>query len=119
MRRLLAFAVAAVLLAAIAVHLAPNLDEVRQLGQLSAGVLAGAVVLLLGSHLAHNESILVPLRSSTGPTPTVSSLILTTIAAVMRCSVTTQSSETVRIAARGWLASAASGTASAARPPSP
>jgi hypothetical protein len=62
-RRLLAFAIAAVLLAAIVVHLAPNLDDVRQLGRLSAAALIGTVVLLLGSHLAQNESMLVPLRT--------------------------------------------------------
>jgi hypothetical protein len=57
------FAVAVVLLAAIAVHLALQFEDVRQLGRLSMGVLIGSVVLLLGAHLAQNESILVPLRT--------------------------------------------------------
>lgn len=56
-------AVAVVLLAAIVVHLALQFEDVRQLGRLSLAALIGSVVLLLGSHLAHNESMLLPLRT--------------------------------------------------------
>ena len=56
-------AAAVVLLSAIAVHLAMQTEDLHQLGRLSAIVLAGTVALLFGSHLAQNESILLPLRS--------------------------------------------------------
>lgn len=63
LKRPLMFAAAVVLLAAIAVHLTQQFDEVRRLGRLSVDVAIGSVVLLFGAQLAHNESILVPLRS--------------------------------------------------------
>ena len=50
------------LLAAIAVHLALQFEDVRQLGRLSAAVVIGVLVLLFVSHLAQNESIRLPLR---------------------------------------------------------
>ena len=53
---------AVILLAAIAIHLAQQFEDVRHLSRLSPGVLAGALVLLFGAHLAQNESMLVPLR---------------------------------------------------------
>jgi hypothetical protein len=56
-------AAAVVLLAAIAIHLALQFEDVRQLSRLSPVVLAGLVVLLFGSHVAHNESMLLPLRT--------------------------------------------------------
>lgn len=56
-------AVAIVLLAAIGVHLAMQADDLRQLSRLSLTVLAGSVALLFGSHLAQNESLLLPLRT--------------------------------------------------------
>jgi hypothetical protein len=62
LKRPLMIAAAVVLLGAIAVHLTLQYDELRQLSRLSAAVAIGSVLLLLGSHLAHNESILVPLR---------------------------------------------------------
>jgi hypothetical protein len=52
-----------VLLAAIVLHLAAQLEEVRQLSRLSPLAVAGSVGLLLGSHLAQNESMLQPLRT--------------------------------------------------------
>lgn len=55
-------AAAVVLLAAIAIHLARQFEDVRQLSRLSLATLAGSFVLLLASHLAHNESMLLPLR---------------------------------------------------------
>jgi uncharacterized membrane protein YbhN (UPF0104 family) len=55
-------AVAIVLLAAIAIHLAQQFEDVRQLSRLSLDVVTGALVLLFASQLAHNESMLVPLR---------------------------------------------------------
>jgi hypothetical protein len=55
-------AAAIVLLAAIAIHLAQQFEDVRQLSRLSLGVVIGSLVLLFASHLAHNESMLVPLR---------------------------------------------------------
>jgi hypothetical protein len=51
-----------VLLAAIAIHLAQQVEDVRQLSRLSLGVVIGSLVLLFASHLAHNESMLLPLR---------------------------------------------------------
>ncbi len=55
-------AVAIVLLAAIAIHLAQQFEDVRQLSRLSLDVVVGSLVLLFASQLAHNESMLVPLR---------------------------------------------------------
>ena len=55
-------AAAIVLLAAIAIHLAQQFEDVRQLSRLSLGVVIGSIVLLFASHLAQNESMLVPLR---------------------------------------------------------
>ncbi len=55
-------AVAIVLLAAIAIHLVQQFEDVRQLSRLSLGVVIGSIVLLFASQLAHNESMLVPLR---------------------------------------------------------
>jgi hypothetical protein len=55
-------AAAIVLLAAIAIHLAQQFEDVRQLSRLSLGVLAGSLFLLFVSHLAQNESMLLPLR---------------------------------------------------------
>jgi uncharacterized membrane protein YbhN (UPF0104 family) len=55
-------AVAIVLLAAIAIYLAQQFEDVRQLGRLSLDVVVGSLVLLFASQLAHNESMLVPLR---------------------------------------------------------
>jgi hypothetical protein len=63
MKRRLALLAAVVLLAAIGLHLAPQLEEVRQLGRLSPLAVVGSVGLLLGSHLAQNESMLRPLRT--------------------------------------------------------
>jgi len=63
LKRPIAIAVALGLLAAIVVHLAMQADDLRQLGRLSPAMLAGIIALLFGSHLAQNESILVPLRS--------------------------------------------------------
>ena len=56
-------AAAIVLLGAIAIHLAQQLDDVRQLSRLSLGVVLGSFLLMFASHLAHNESMLVPLRA--------------------------------------------------------
>jgi hypothetical protein len=55
-------AAAIVLLAAIAIHLAQQFEDVRQLSRLSRGVLTGSLLLLFVSHLAQNESMLLPLR---------------------------------------------------------
>ena len=55
-------AAAIVLLAAIGIHLALQIEDVRQLSRLSPGVAIGSLVLLLASHLAQNESMLLPLR---------------------------------------------------------
>jgi hypothetical protein len=55
-------AAAIILVAAIAIYLAQGFDDVRQLSRLSPGVVAGSLVLLFVSHLAHNESMLLPLR---------------------------------------------------------
>lgn len=55
-------AAAVVLLTAIAIHLAQQFEDVRQLSRLSLATLAGSFVLLFASHLAHNESMLLPLR---------------------------------------------------------
>ncbi len=63
LKRPVMIAVAVVLLAGIAVHLALQFDDVRQLSRLSLVVLAGTVALLFGSQLAQNESMLVPLRT--------------------------------------------------------
>jgi hypothetical protein len=60
--RSIAIAATVVLLAAIAAHLALQLDDVQQLGRLSPAVASGALILLFGSHLAQNESMLAPLR---------------------------------------------------------
>jgi hypothetical protein len=56
-------AAAAALLAAIGIHLARQVEDVRQLSRLSPGVLMGSLLLLFVSHLAHNESMLLPLRA--------------------------------------------------------
>jgi hypothetical protein len=61
-RRLITIAAAIVLLGAIAIHLSRQLEDVRQLSRLSLSVGIGAFLLLFVSHLAHNESMLVPLR---------------------------------------------------------
>ena len=63
LKRPVMIAAAVVLLAGIAVHLALQFDDVRQLSRLSLVVLAGTVALLFGSQLAQNESMLVPLRT--------------------------------------------------------
>ena len=55
-------AAAIVLLAAIAIHLAQQFEDVRQLSRLSPGVVIGSLVLLFASQLALNESMLLPLR---------------------------------------------------------
>ena len=55
-------AAAIVLLVAIAIHLAQQFEDVRQLSRLSLDVVVGSLVLLFASQLAHNESMLVPLR---------------------------------------------------------
>jgi uncharacterized membrane protein YbhN (UPF0104 family) len=55
-------AAAVVLLAAIAIHLAQQIEDVRRLGRLSIFTLGGSLVLLFASHLAQNESMLLPLR---------------------------------------------------------
>ena len=55
-------AAAIVLLAAIAIHLVQQFEDVRQLSRLSLDVVVGSLVLLFASQLAHNESMLVPLR---------------------------------------------------------
>ena len=55
-------AAAVVLLAAIAIYLAQQVEDLRRLGRLSPGVLGGSLLLLFVAHLAHNESLLVPLR---------------------------------------------------------
>jgi hypothetical protein len=62
LRRSLTIAAAIILLTAIAVHLARQFEDVRQLSRLSPGVLAGSLLLLFVSHLTHNESMLKPLR---------------------------------------------------------
>jgi hypothetical protein len=56
-------AAAIALLAAIAIHLTQQVEDVRQLGRLSPAVVLGSLVLLFVSHLAHNESMLVPIRA--------------------------------------------------------
>ena len=61
-RRPLTIAASIVLLAAIAIHLAQQFEDVRQLSRLSPGVVIGSLVLLFGSQLALNESMLLPLR---------------------------------------------------------
>ena len=62
LKRALMITAAAILLAAIALYFAPQFEDVRQLGRLSRGVLIGSIVLLFSSHLAQNESMLLPLR---------------------------------------------------------
>jgi hypothetical protein len=61
-RRPLTIAAAIVLLGAIAIHLSQQMEDLRQLSRLSPGVVTGALVLLFGSQLALNESMLLPLR---------------------------------------------------------
>ena len=61
-RRALTIAAAIVLLAAIAIHLAQQFEDLRRLSRLSPGVVIGSLVLLFGSQLALNESMLLPLR---------------------------------------------------------
>jgi hypothetical protein len=55
-------AVGVILLAAIAIHLAQQVEDLRRLTSLSPAVLTGSLLLLFVSHVAHNESMLAPLR---------------------------------------------------------
>ena len=50
------------LLAGIVIHLAQQSEDLRQLTRLSAGVVIGSLLLLFASHLAQNQSMLLPLR---------------------------------------------------------